>query len=447
MIKFFSSVKLAVFLLIIIILATTLGTLVPQGRSLEAYTQKYGDWAPLLMKSGITHLYQSPWYLALLLLFSLNLLTCFLSRVKRKFKRTFTFKISTEEKKLKSMTLNKVISTNRSVPQAKEALKNCLKSRGYKVKEKTEQKSVFLQGRKKLMGWFGSDIVHLGILIIIIGGFISGAFGFKDNLAFIEEETKPVPTADFSLKLHQFETIYYEDGSVKDWKSHLSIIKENQTVLTKTIEVNHPLSYKGYRFYQSGYGWDWRNPLIEIMIESKEANPFSKSIQTKVGEKTFIKDKNIELSALYFVPDFVITEENKVTTRSLEPNNPAVFVKATENGKDVFSGWLFLKYPEFKSGISKKDSGLALRFKDFKAEPYSVIQIAKDPGAPFIWAGCSFLMMGLFLAFYYIPKEIRIMIKKENSGTEICAGGTMKKTIPAFKEEFDKIIQSLRKHQ
>lgn len=40
---------------------------------------------------------------------------------------------------------------------------------------------------------------------------------------------------------------------VKDYKSSLRILEGNSVVKEKTIEVNAPLSYRGYRFYQSGY--------------------------------------------------------------------------------------------------------------------------------------------------------------------------------------------------
>ena len=42
-------------------------------------------------------------------------------------------------------------------------------------------------------------------------------------------------------------------GRIKDFKSELEIIENGNKVLTKTIEVNNPLSYKGYKFYQSSY--------------------------------------------------------------------------------------------------------------------------------------------------------------------------------------------------
>jgi len=45
----------------------------------------------------------------------------------------------------------------------------------------------------------------------------------------------------------------YYDGQIKDYKSTLAITAHGQSVLKKTIEVNRPLHYGGYHFYQSGF--------------------------------------------------------------------------------------------------------------------------------------------------------------------------------------------------
>ncbi len=51
-----------------------------------------------------------------------------------------------------------------------------------------------------------------------------------------------------------------QEENIKDFLSTLSVIDGGKTVLTKTIEVNDPLTYGGYSFYQSNYdpnrpGW------------------------------------------------------------------------------------------------------------------------------------------------------------------------------------------------
>lgn len=54
---------------------------------------------------------------------------------------------------------------------------------------------------------------------------------------------------DKSIMLHY----HSAPSSVKEFKSKLRIIEDNETVAEKTIEVNDPLRYKGYAFYQSSY--------------------------------------------------------------------------------------------------------------------------------------------------------------------------------------------------
>jgi len=40
---------------------------------------------------------------------------------------------------------------------------------------------------------------------------------------------------------------------VKDFKSDVAVLEEGQTTARKVIEVNHPLHYGGYHFYQHSY--------------------------------------------------------------------------------------------------------------------------------------------------------------------------------------------------
>ena len=48
----------------------------------------------------------------------------------------------------------------------------------------------------------------------------------------------------------------YRPGMVKDYFSDLQVIADGKVVLEKTIEVNHPLYYGGYHFYQSSYDYN-----------------------------------------------------------------------------------------------------------------------------------------------------------------------------------------------
>lgn len=445
LIKFFSSVKLAIILLIIITAASVLGTLIPQQRSLEEYLTHYGQLTNLFHRLQLTKLYQSSWFITLLFLFSLNILICTLTRLTPKFRRAFRPNLEIETKTLLVMQIRERFKKNWRLNTTKKNLMKELSSRHYRIKVKYKENKIFLLARKKISGLFGADIVHLGLLIILLGGIISGLGGFKSNLNISEGQILPVPKADFKLRLDKFETEYYPNGSVKDWKSRLTVFENENSVLTKTIEVNHPLSYKGFVFYQSSYGWNWENPSIEIWAKKSKDPSFLSKIELKVGEKTRLNDENIELTLLHFIPDFVINERNEIATRSLQPNNPAAFIEGWQEEEKILSGWIFAKFPDFARIHSNKETDLSFELKDFKADQYSGIQIAKDPGVNFIWLGCAILMIGLIIAFYWPTREIKVILEESQEKTEVFTGGIAKKNREAFQSEFEKIMTSLRR--
>ena len=53
---------------------------------------------------------------------------------------------------------------------------------------------------------------------------------------------------------NNFAVLYEKSGmEIKDYKSILRVVENGKTMMTKTIEVNSPLKYKGFVFYQSSY--------------------------------------------------------------------------------------------------------------------------------------------------------------------------------------------------
>jgi len=444
-IKFFSSVKLAIVLLIIITLASILGTLVPQGRSAAEYAARYGQMSDLLIRLEVTRLYQSWWYMGLLVMFALNIFVCTLTRLKPKLRRAFNPNLEFESKKLASLKISGQWKVDQGTKTYREKVNSVLRSKRFRILENEDEGKLFFLARKKRLGVFGSDIVHLGLLIIIAGGIYSGMAGFKTTLKISEGQVISVPKKDFSLRLDKFETEYYENGSVKDWKSTLAVVESDRDVLSKVVEVNHPLTHKGVVFYQSSYGWDWSDPSVEIRLTDKSDESVSENITLKIGEKAVLSDRKLELHALSFVPDFILNEKNEVATRSREPNNPAVFIKVMKEGNEIFSGWLFARYRDFARMHSQEESDLSFNFTDYKAGRFSGIQMAIDPGVNLIWLGCIFLMLGLMIAFYWTPSEIRVILEEEKGKTQVVLGGLAQKNTESFKQEFQKIVEKIRR--
>jgi len=443
-IRFFTSVKVAITLIIILTVASIIGTLIPQGRSHQEYWLHYGQLANLLEKLQLTRLYHSFWYLALLLLFSLNLIICTLVRLRPKLKRALRPFLDFKPNELIALRFHYQFNLSLPLASAHQKAKEILKDHHYRFREKDDEKGVKIAARKRIFGIFGSDVVHLAILTILAGGLLSGLVSFRTDLALHPKQTVAVPQAGFSVRLDSFETEFYPNGQVKDWKSTLTIVEKDKEILTKTIEVNHPLNYQGFMFYQSAYGWDWDQASLQILIKQASGQAEEKVVKIKVGEKMALED-GVEIEALRFLPDFVLDENRQPSTRSLEPNNPAALVKVTRSGESLFSGWLFARFPDFSRLHPGSSSALTLELKGYSGSQYSVIHVSRDPGTWLIWVGCFLIMLGLGLAFYWPTYEIRIWLQEEAGKTTIVAGGLATKNRENFAQELETIISSLRK--
>jgi hypothetical protein len=76
---------------------------------------------------------------------------------------------------------------------------------------------------------------------------IAGPRGKVDDWILGQTPAKWYPDNNFALMYEKF------GMEIKDFKSNLRVIDNGKTVLSKTIEVNDPLKYGGYVFYQSSY--------------------------------------------------------------------------------------------------------------------------------------------------------------------------------------------------
>ena len=440
----FSSLKLAVGLISLIVLAAVIGTLIPQLRTPEFYATRYGALSTWLIRFGFTHLYRSGWFVLLLFLFSINTLTCTLTRLGPKAKSVLNPKVDKTENELLALPLHETSSSPLPAAACRDRIQAALKLHHYRLREKTSGSDYYFLGRKKSAGRFGSDFVHFGLLFILGAGILSSLGGIRRNLLLHPGETASLPKAGFEVRLDKFETEYYPDRSVKDWKSTLTILEDRQPILTRTIEVNHPLSFQGYRFYQASYGTDWEKPILLLTVKSPSRPGIAYEIQVRNGAAETLAEENLEIFARHFVPDFALTADKKVISRSSEPKNPAAYLEVSRNGQNIFSGWIFALYPDFPRDQGKTPAEFVFELTDVQAVQYSVIQAALDPGALLIWIGSGLIMFGLGLAFYWRPREIRFIIRDEASGTLVIGSAHGPGNRDALTREFNEIHSSLR---
>jgi hypothetical protein len=82
---------------------------------------------------------------------------------------------------------------------------------------------------------------------------------------------------------------------------------------------------------------------VKIAVQDKEKN--QQDVYTvDIGSEFTVADSNLDLKVKNFLPYFQM-DGLTLTSASNDPRNPAAQITISENGREVFSGWLFSRYP------------------------------------------------------------------------------------------------------
>lgn len=230
----FNSIRLTVFLFIILGSVSIIGTIIEQGAGPEKYAQEYTEGTIRLFKAlGLFDMYHTFWFFTLLLLLLLNLLVCTLERLPKVWRFAKGIKPTLEEGDEKKYPIRddfdlaggaeKVETTFRNIVRLpywiillditavilaiffiREYSFNFLEfvsfivlPLGYVVLlnfrgklVRTEKDGVVhLFVNQWLISRFGVYITHTSILIIFLGAIVGNLFGFKGYMAVGEGET------------------------------------------------------------------------------------------------------------------------------------------------------------------------------------------------------------------------------------------------------------------
>lgn len=427
-----TSIKLAIVLIVVIVGLSVIGTLIPQGKDPLFYIASYGEAGANIVRAlQLNQLYHSWYFISLLVLLALNTGACALKR----------FRVSWEllRKPVESRTAEEIAQLP---TQAKldaplfERLEETLTRRRYRVRRDGTQ----LLAYKNLWGRLGIDVLHVSLIIILIGGIIGGLVGFEDFQVAHKGEVFTVARGNFQVRVDDLWTVNYENSSqIKDWYTTLTVIDNGREVLTKTIEVNEPLTYKGISLYQASFGSDWLGGAeltfrVERVREGN-AEPLGE-ITTKVGA-SFSLEEGRTAKVVAFYPDFIVTEQGPAN-RSQALNNPAAFLEVYNGDQREFTTWTFAQFPEFQHDFSKENP-YRLYLVGMKAPEFTGLQIARNPGIPVIYTGFILLVLGLALNFYLPPRRLWAAVKE---GTLYLGG--LGREPREFEPDFEEIVEELK---
>ncbi len=438
---FFRSIKLTIFLFILLAILSIIGTLIKQNAPSAEYINRYGVKLYNVFEFfNLFDMYHSWWFSAILLLLVVNLIACSLHRfpgVWRQISRESGAK-EMGDSMLKTLPYVERISLPNSAGMKEDEIRSFLK-RGFKNPQRIEGESfVTFYSEKGRFSRLGVYITHLSILIILIGGIAGSLFGFRGFVNILEGETvdhialrikdgevaKPI---GFSIRCDDFRVTFYDlqrpEKLVKEYTSDLTILENGKEVLKKTIEVNHPLHYKGLAFYQSSYG-AIPDVTLGIQWKNKKEKTVLKGLE---GETIPIPHSEALLRILKYAPQAHNFGEG-VQVAVLKPNQPPRAL------------WLLKNVPKLDQ---QRGDDFVLTFEEISTKEYTGLQVTKDPGVWVVWVGCSLMIVGFIVSFFFSHQRVWIRIPKGPQGEIVLAGSANKNRV-GFEKAFTQLVDGVR---
>ncbi|MGH7167373.1 MAG: cytochrome c biogenesis protein ResB, partial [Nitrospiraceae bacterium] len=236
LVQFFASIKLAMFLFIVLAITATIGTVIQQGERPEVYIKEYGEGAyRWFVRLGFTDVYHTWWFTSLLALLCINSLTCFHQRFPAIWRSMQQDKVNIGLPFIKGMKHTAAIPVAGSKAGVAEGIVDMLVGKGYRVLAKNDPQEATLYATKGVMGRVGAHVAHLSATVIVLGGLIGSYWGFQEFGVCLEGQTYHIPKGNFDLHVNKFWIDYNDNGSVKSYNSTLTVLEQGQPVTMKTI--------------------------------------------------------------------------------------------------------------------------------------------------------------------------------------------------------------------
>jgi cytochrome c biogenesis protein len=442
-----SSIKTGVILLIVVVIVSAAGTLILQ-RPMTDPDEMQRAYSPQMLRLldavGLTNVFHTWWFVALLVLVSFSIVAASIERFPNAW-RYFARPYKSTDK-----SFRRALGTQRQIAIQDEetgvaAAEQALREMGFRPERVVGPRSMSLFAEKNRISEMAVYIVHTSLLLIFLGGIVDGLLGWNgyvtlvrgqqvNQLALRDGANKTLP---FSVRCDGAGQENYQDGSPKKWWSDLAVVENGREVLKKEIVVNDPLVYRGVRFYQASYGMTGK--VDKLLLTATTNNGKSQEIALTVGE-TVQLDPDTKLKLTRFIPDYVL-RDGQVYTASESPQNPAVqmFVTSANTGKSV-EVWL----PEIPGFAHNSESPYKFEARDLQMANYTGLQVSREPGQWAVWAGCLLMGVGLAAAFYFVHVRLWVVpVSNDRGQLTLWVGGTANKNQDVFQEKFAKVVETI----
>lgn len=301
LINFLGSMNLAISLLVVISIASVIGTVLQQNQPYTSYQLKFGPfWFDLFRSMELYDVYSALWFIAILAFLVVSIATCVGRNTPGVIRELRRFRENVQEKSLRAMKHQIAINSAQDAAETQALATRILHAQGFKTRKKAAEDHTVVAAMKGGSNHWGYWLTHVGMIVIFLGGLMDSriplmiaewqgnlkpetrnipasevpdisqlpdtSFSFRGSVDIPEGSRANIifqPVRDgylvqhlpFEVEVKEFRVEHYSTGQPKSFESDLVIYdKTLDAPLETTIAVNHPLIHNGVAIYQANFG-------------------------------------------------------------------------------------------------------------------------------------------------------------------------------------------------
>ncbi len=278
------------------------------------YRETYGELrGSVLLIMQMYAPYRSWWYTALLTLLLLALLACAVDRAPAVYRSIYRPCFLRGEDSYRNGSLRTEIVAGQDLP---DRIVSALRASGYRIWREDGDEAVYVSAKKFAAAAAGAWLVHVGFALLLIGGAMIARGVYSTQVQGLPGEFLAPDESwwGFNVRVDDFRVTYHplapgqlaqvdghrigriaaanpdgtfdieafgpgegdvlrsiavdrisnridarrggsrlDQSNIADYVATVTIVESGREILTRRIEVNSPLRFRGYRFYQSSF--------------------------------------------------------------------------------------------------------------------------------------------------------------------------------------------------
>lgn len=463
--NFFSSVKVGITLIILNLIAASIGTILPQefyvsvstdAEKAKYYEDMYGAFGTLYYNLGLSDLYSSWWFQILVSMLAVSIIVASIDRGLPLHKSLKNQRVKRHQSFMKRQRVFAEGAPAAEQGKTLDLVEQKMKAMKYKVRREGNA----LMAEKNRFARYGPYINHVGLIVFLGAVMLRLLPGFyiDESMWLREGELRAVPGMEgYFIHNDEFILETYDNEPqgeqlkqgvnvmAKNYQTNVTLYKQQEgdlpgqtdnleVVDTFEIRVNSPLKHEGYAMYQMDYGLNELKTMKFALTNKATGDSLGElTIDLANPETEYVLSDNTRVEIVSYLPDFSGFEEGVPQTASPTPNNPAfIFRMYTPEKPEGETSFVAIQQTLEPLG----ENAYKMSFQGVETRNMSGLTIRKDKTIPFLFIGGMIFMLGVAIGSYWAHR--RLWVEELPDGTIRLAAHTNKNWF-GMKKELDAV--------